>query len=171
MYTAVQYADHIRELQHYLRTLSLTDDRFPLIAVDGIFGSETTNAVKVFRELNGFSSAGTVDRAVWERLLREYQEALLLVTDSIPLAIFPFPTFVLNAGDRLPFVYVLQVILNGLTDRLGGYPPLNINGVYDEATVERVVALKRLAEYPPTPALDRLFWEYLVLWYNGRDAV
>lgn len=171
MYTDIQYADHIRELQHYLRTLSLTDDRYPLLAVDGIFGKETTEAVRVFRELNGFSPAGVVDRAVWERLLREYQDALLLITDALPIAVFPFPTFVLNEGDRLPFVYVLQVVLNDLTDRLGGYSPLNINGVYDAATVERVIALKTLAEYPPTPTLDRLFWEYLVLWYNGRDAV
>ncbi len=171
MYTNAQYADHIRELQHYLRTLSLTDDRYPLIAVDGIFGAETTEAVRVFRELNGFPPAGTVDRAVWERLLREYQEALLLVTDALPMKVFPFPTFVLNAGDRLPFVYVLQVLINDLSQRLGNYPPLPITGVYDAATVERVVAFKRLAEFEPTPTLDRTFWDYLAVWYNGRDVV
>lgn len=167
MYSDTQYADHVRELQHYLRTLSLTDDRYPLIAVDGIFGKETTEAVKVFREINGFPPAGEVDRAVWERLLREYQETLLLVTDAAPMAAFPFPTFVLNEGDRLPFVYVLQVVLNGVSS----LPPLPITGVYDKATVERVITLKRLAEYPPTPTLDRLFWDYLAVWYNGRDMV
>lgn len=167
MYSDTQYADHVRELQHYLRTLSLTDDRYPLIAVDGIFGKETTEAVKVFREINGFPPAGEVDRAVWERLLREYQESLLLVTDAAPMAAFPFPTFVLNEGDRLPFVYVLQVVLNGVSS----LPPLPITGVYDKATVERVITLKRLAEYPPTPTLDRLFWDYLAVWYNGRDMV
>lgn len=167
MYSDTQYADHVRELQHYLRTLSLTDDRYPLIAVDGIFGKETTEAVRVFREMNGFPPAGEVDRAVWERLLREYQESLLLVTDAAPMAAFPFPTFVLNEGDRLPFVYVLQVVLNGVSS----LPPLPITGVYDKATVERVITLKRLAEYPPTPTLDRLFWDYLAVWYNGRDMV
>ena len=167
MYSDTQYADHVRELQHYLRTLSLTDDRYPLIAVDGIFGKETTEAVRVFREINGFPPAGEVDRAVWERLLREYQESLLLVTDAAPMAAFPFPTFVLNEGDRLPIVYVFQVVLNGVSS----LPPLPITGVYDKATVERVITLKRLAEYPPTPTLDRLFWDYLAVWYNGRDMV
>ena len=75
--------------------------------------------------------------------------------------------FVLNEGDRLPFVYVLQVVLNGVSS----LPPLPITGVYDKATVERVITLKRLAEYPPTPTLDRLFWDYLAVWYNGRDMV
>ncbi len=167
MYTAAQYADHTRELQHYLRTLSLTDERYRPLAVDGVFGKETTEAVRIFRELNGFSPAGTVDRAVWERILREYQDALLLITDTLPVAVFPFPTFVLNEGDRLPFVYVLQVVLNGIAP----LSPLPITGVYDTATVERVIALKRLAEYPPTPTLDRTFWEYLAVWYNGSDAV
>lgn len=166
MYTDVQYADHIRELQHYLRTLSLADDRYRLIAVDGIFGKETTEAVRVFREINGFSPAGTVDRAVWERILKEYQDALSLVTDPLPLAAFPFPAFVLNEGDRLPFVYVLQVVLNGISSL-----PLPITGVYDSPTVERVMALKKLAEYPLTPTLDRMFWEYLTVWYNGRDVM
>lgn len=167
MYTEMQYADHIRELQHYLRTLSLVDDRYRLIGVDGIFGEETTEAVRVFREIHGFSPAGTVDRAVWERIVREYQDALLLITDAAPLAAFPFPTFVLNEGDRLPFVYVLQVVLNGISSP----PPLAITGVYDAPTVERVVALKKMAEYPPTPTLDRTFWDYLVAFYNGRDVV
>ena len=171
MYSDIQYADHVRELQHYLRTLSLTDDRYPLIAVDGIFGKETTNAVRVFREINGFPPAGEVDRAVWERLLHEYQNTLLLVTNALPLAAFPFPSFVLNEGDRLPFVYILQVLLNDVSAKLGDYPPLPISGVYDKATVERVITLKRLAEYPPTPTLDRLFWDYLAVWYNGSDVV
>lgn len=168
MYTNLQHADHIRELQHYLRTLSLTDERYLPLAVDGIFGDETTEAVRVFREINGFSPAGEVDRAVWERLVREYRDALLLITDAVPVAVFPHPTFVLQQGDRLPFVNILQVMLNELSKP---EPPLPITGVYDAATVRRVMALKQLAEYPKTPTLDRLFWDYLAVWYNGRDAV
>ena len=172
MYTNEQYRNHIRELQHYLRTLSLTDDRYPLIAVDGIFGSETTNAVKMFQQLNGITVTGTVDRASWERLLREYNQALLLVAATESISPFPYPGFVLKAGDKCPFVYILQIMLNEITAAFGSYVPLAVTGTYDPATVERVIALKCLADYPATAELDRTFWDYLAVWYNrGRDAV
>ena len=41
---------YIRELQTYLRTVATRHIEIPLIAVDGIFGPETTQAVIAFQE-------------------------------------------------------------------------------------------------------------------------
>ncbi len=167
MYTPEQYANHTRELQHYLRTLALADTRYPLIGVDGIFGPETTNAVRTFQQINGLPVTGTVDRASWERLVREYNTALLPFAPTQTITAFPSPSFVLKPGDSGPFVYILQIMLNTVTALFSGYEPLTLNGVYDAATVERVVSLKRLADYPDDTNLDRSFWDYLAVWYNS----
>ena len=56
---------YIRELQSTLRDLHFQDDRIPLINIDGVFGPETTAAVKTAQRLGGFSETGRVDYEFW----------------------------------------------------------------------------------------------------------
>lgn len=49
---------YIRELQTYLRTVATRHIEIPLIAVDGIFGPETTQAVIAFQESFGLEPTG-----------------------------------------------------------------------------------------------------------------
>lgn len=79
MYTDDQRRDHVRELQEYLRALSATDERYPLLGVDGVFGPETTEAVKVFQQTTNSPVTGTVKRDDWERIVREYGNLLLQI--------------------------------------------------------------------------------------------
>ena len=39
--------EKIRELQRYLRRIAQVDGRIPLIGIDGIYGTETADAVRV----------------------------------------------------------------------------------------------------------------------------
>ena len=167
MYTEEQYANHVRELQHYLRTLSLADKRYPLLAVDGFFWPETTHAVRVFQEINGLPVTGKIDRAAWECLVQEYNKALLPFAPTQTISVFPSPQFILKPGDSGPFVYILQIMLNAIAALFSGFKSLELNGVYDPATVERIVTFKRMADYPDNTSLDRSFWDYLAVWYNS----
>ena len=63
MYRPEQLNDHVRELQEYLRLLSMTDERYPLLGVDGFFGPQTTEAVKIFQAQTDSPVTGTVQRA------------------------------------------------------------------------------------------------------------
>lgn len=163
MYTEEQRQDHIRELQEYLRALSATDERYPLLGVDGFYGPETTQAVKVFQEITQSPITGTVKRADWERIVREYND-LLLVTIP-PLCISPFsdPAFVLEPGISDPFVNILQVMLNAI-----GGEAIAITGIYDADTVQRVLQVQQKAEFPLTGKVDRITWDHLAVLYNDR---
>lgn len=163
MYTDDQRRDHIRELQEYLRTLSMTDERYPLLGVDGQFGPETTEAVKVFQQLTDSPVTGTVRRADWERIVREYGNLLLQIVPARSISPFPYPTFVLRSGARDPLVYILQVMLSMIRDE-----PLAITGVYDTATVNTVREEQIAADLLPTGEVDRITWDYLAALYNDR---
>lgn len=163
MYTDEQQRDHIRELQEYLRALSTTDERYPLLGVDGIFGPETTQAVKVFQQTNNSPITGTVQRADWERIVREYGNLLLQIVPARAITPFPYPTFVLKTADRDPLVYILQVMLGAI-----GNQPLAVTGIYDIATENAVRAQQVTANLLPTGEVDRITWDYLAALYNGR---
>ncbi len=162
MYSPEQLSDHVRELQEYLRLLSMTDERYPLLGVDGIFGPKTAEAVRVFQQLNDSPVTGTVQRADWERIVREYQALLLLLAPPSPISPFPSPLFVLKVGSRDPLVYIVQVMLNAIDNTA----PLAVNGIYDAATAERVRTLQIAADLPATGEIDRVTWDYFAALYN-----
>lgn len=78
---------YIREIQEYLRYLSFYDTGIPEIGVDGIFGPETTEAVRQFQRWFEIEQTGRVDRATWDLLYARYIAALS--PDFLPL---PSPT-------------------------------------------------------------------------------
>ncbi|MBO5797945.1 MAG: peptidoglycan-binding protein, partial [Clostridia bacterium] len=74
----------VREVQEYLRQLARSFPRIPLLAVDGIYGPETAEAVRVFQELFGLSPTGEVDSTTWETLGREYRRVIYPTTRPQP---------------------------------------------------------------------------------------
>ncbi len=163
MYTDDQRRDHIRELQEYLRALSATDERYPLLGVDGIFGPETTEAVRVFQQISNSPVTGTVERADWERIVREYGNLLLQTVPPRAITPFPDPSFVLKAGSRAPLVYILQVMLGEISKET-----IAVTGVYDAITESAVRKQQLAADLLPTGEVDRITWDYLAALYNGR---
>lgn len=161
MYTDEQYRDHVRELQEYLRALSATDERYMPLGVDGIFGPDTDEAVRVFQKLHDSPVTGTVQRADWERIVREYGELLLKLEPAHPISPFPDPSFVLRPGERDPIVAVLEVML----DAIEGTPTAV---VYSEATAQRVCDFQRRADLPVTGEVDRIVWDQLAAAYERR---
>ena len=163
MYTDDQRRDHVRELQEYLRALSATDERYPPLGVDGIFGPETTEAVRVFQQVTNSPVTGMVERADWERIVREYGNLLLQTVPARSIAPFPYPTFVLKSGDRDPLVYILQVMLGAINGQA-----LPVTGIYDAFTESAVRKQQLSADLLPTGEVDRITWDYLAALYNGR---
>ena len=164
MYTDNHRQDHTRELQEYLRALAATDERYPLIGVDGIFGPETTEAVRVFQQISDTPVTGTVQRADWERITREYAQLLLQLVPARAITPFPSPLFVLTSGSRDPLVYIVQVMLNTLDSAA----PIAVTGVYDAATMDSVRRQQQRAELLPTGEIDRVTWDTFARLYNSR---
>ena len=73
---------YIREIQNWLRALAFSDERIPLIAVDGIYGPETTQAVRAFQEITGLPATGTVDKATWDAVYIAFVAATLVISES-----------------------------------------------------------------------------------------
>ncbi len=166
-YTEWQRRDHVRELQEYLRTLALVDNNHRELAVDGIYGEETTEAVRAFQLANGLPVTGKVDSDTWERLVEDYLDALTLLSEATALQALPSPQHVIRPGDRGNLVYILQAMLNTLTETLEELSEIAVSGEYDGATEQRVKELQKLGGFPETGEVDRYFWDHLAAWYNS----
>ena len=65
----------IAEVQRYLRAVSYKHASVPHVGVDGIFGSETEEAVRAFQELFSLSVTGVADQETFLLLYAEFLSA------------------------------------------------------------------------------------------------
>lgn len=166
-YTPWQRTDHVREIQEYLRIISQTDNNYPEIAVDGIYGGKTIEAVRAFQQAHGLPITGAVDFDTWEQLSSEYPDTLTLLSAPQTARHFPSPQHVIRRGDKGNLIYILQAILNAVTEAHETVNDLIVNGEYDEVTAARVKSLQHITGFAETGEVDRYFWDFLITWYNN----
>ncbi len=72
--TIGQANEYVRALQEYLNVISETYPEIPSVAADGIFGTETENAVIAFQRLYGLPENGIVAFSTWNAIASLYDD-------------------------------------------------------------------------------------------------
>lgn len=150
----------VRELQEYLLAVSYATHGLPHIAVDGIFGEETRQAVLVFQAQNALPVTGVADAATWAEIYRQYAEVqaeaephfLPLPPEALPLSLRD------EGADVLLLEVLLSAVGEALLDTLG---EIKLNGRYDLRLQEAVRAYQRFRRLPPSGSVDRTTWAAL----------
>ena len=160
--------DAIRNLQTYLRAQTLVDSSFPTVPIDGIFDTQTKNALIEFQIRNNLAPTGVADRTTWELLYTQYLE--ILQNTSLPEAIIHFPSYPSNytikKGEKSFLVAVLQYMLNEIGIIYNIFDALEINGEYDEATENIIRDFQKRNGITPTGEVDRQTWGLIARIYN-----
>ena len=156
----------VREIQEYLRVLAATYPRIPLLAVDGIYGAETAEAVTAFQTLFGLPITGEVDGDTWTRLRAEYER--LLYPASRPQGVYPFGAGepFLQIGDSGAAVTLLQVLLDTVAVFYENLHRVTPNGQFDAVTERALRQMQQVFGFEPHGRLDRRTWDRLASTYN-----
>ena len=64
--------DNVRQIQNQINTVADVYSAIPHIAVDGVFGENTANAVRAFQRVFGLPTTGVVDFPTWYRISELY---------------------------------------------------------------------------------------------------
>ena len=159
----------VRSLQYYLDVIAYFTDAVPDIDQDGIFGPSTTAAVKAFQTLAGLPADGIVGQQTWLRI----QQAYRMILDMLPKGIQEnnagiYPGYFLSLGMENLDVRNLQTYLRGIADYTGVIPPIEVTGVFDEATRDVVAALQAQNGFPATGNVGPATWNLIRRLYNSR---
>ncbi len=159
-----------REIQQYLRILSLYEGIEPMVAPDGIYGAETAQAVRDFQSKNGLCPTGNTDLETFNMLYNKASKYTDFAQNPgviIPLPCADYKTFAGETGD---FIYIIQIILNALTIDYDFPVSIKINGIYDSETQSAIRHFQKLHGLPETGMVDRDTWENLSNEYNYYQA-
>lgn len=152
----------VRNLQRWLRALFKENGTPSEIFIDGIYGSETREAVREFQRENGLSPTGEVDLLTFNAIYEAYAR---LLKDKETLGYAPdFDSFRdkrITLGDEFDDVFVLQALLNtvALDDERYYVKP---SGKYDTETQGSLNLFRRATGRQDGDYVDRDIWNDLV---------
>lgn len=153
----------VRSLQTMLRVLAEHDDRYQTVVPDGIYGTQTRNAVAQFQQNHGLPVTGVTDQRTWEEIAARYEPALIFIDEAQLIEIILNPNEVLVLGDSSPYLYIAQSMLIVLSDIYGSIRAPSVTGTLDSQTADSLSSFQILAGLPVTGDLDKRTWKHLAL--------
>lgn len=157
----------VRIVQYYLQFLSFFNLKMPYVAMDGIFGQETYDAVLTFQSLYGLDVDGIVGRNTWDMI----QDAYVGVLNSLPdeyrsYSSLLYPGYIITTGASGKVVEQLQTFLKTIADNNSAVPQVTVDGYYGNQTKNAVLAIQKLQGLEQNGQVGVLTWNAIVNLYN-----
>ena len=140
----------VRSLQYMLRRLAGKYDFLPQLALDGIFGERTLEAVMLFQRELAPPVTGVVDQRTWDAIRDAW---IGLERESAPprtLRIFPGEGYQVQPGMSGASMILPQTMFQLLRQRLEGIAEGDTDGVHGDVSVQNTV---RAVYHRGTPAV------------------
>ncbi len=153
----------IRSLQTMLRVLGEYDEKYLPLIPDGIYGPSTMAAVSNFQRLHGLPVTGVTDQQTWEEIAARHRYALVSIGEAEPLQIVLNPNQVIRRGEADPIIYIVQGMLQALSDVYKSIGIPTHTGILDVPTSDSLSSFQLLSDLPMTGELDRHTWRHLAL--------
>ena len=152
----------IYDLQTLLRTVQPEQE----LNRDGIYGSETRDAVIAFQQKTGLPATGVADRETWDALKLAFSEQEIHRGPAEPLLIILQPGQVIRRGERNLHLYLIQGMLLALGQLDPEFPNFNPSGTLDADTALALLKFQRISGLEETGELDKNTWRHLAKQYR-----
>lgn len=157
----------VKILQYYLCFLSYFNLKLPYVAVDGIFGDETHDAVLAFQSLYGLDVDGIVGRDTWDMIQNAYAGVLTSLPDEYrSYSSLLYPGYIITTGASGKVVEQLQTYLKTIAANNPSIPDVTVDGYYGEETKKAVLAVQKLEGIEQNGQVGVLTWNAIVNLYN-----
>lgn len=152
----------IRSLQTMLRTIAQIDPRQITVIPDGVYTSQTADAVRSFQENNSLPPTGVADQDTWDRIVEAYRPARIETEPAEPIFITLNPGQTFRPGDRHHHMNLVQAMLALLAQAYPSFPGVSFTGTLDAETEQAIRTLQALSGLDVTGILDKQTWKELV---------
>ncbi len=152
--------DAVKTMQSYLNVISNNYPSIPKLIADGVFGTQTKNAVIEFQKLFGLVPDGIIGRSTWNRIVEVYST---ISQPSTP----PYPGVLLKVGSSGDSVKLIQNYLNKIGTRYTSIPKLTADGAFGNQTKSAVIAFQNIFGLSPDGIVGKSTWDKIMQVYNS----
>ena len=148
----------ITEVQKFLHVISDdTNGKIPRVAIDGIYGAETRDAVRIFQLEYNLNSTGEVDKETFDLLYALYIASIeerefsdYIITDE---------GFPLKVGMQNNDVLLLHLLIEELSKTYSDIDPVKKTTYFSESTENAVKNLQRIFRTTENGEVDFLLYQ------------
>ncbi len=166
--TTLRAGEPVRNLQHFLRHISYYYNTVPAVIPDGIFSTQTREAVIGFQETFSMPVTGVVDFDTWSQIVIVYNDLYELEEESYIPQIFPSHGFTINAGESPVQLNVIHAMLQALTQVFDNLGEFTATGVHNEPSVNLVKTLQVLFDLEPNGTIDKKTFNMIAALYDNQ---
>ncbi len=161
--------EEVRLVQYFLNLIGEFNNFIPTVAIDGDFGTATTESVRAFQRSQSLPETGVVDRTTWDALYSRYTSLVAgLPEDFRQNGAQVYPGTPLRRGSTGEAVRDLQTYLQKLAQTNPSIPTVMVTGTFGPETERAVLAFQRDAGLPPRGIVGLTTWQELVTRYQDR---
>lgn len=164
--------DNVRTIQNRINRVSINYPAIPkLNPVDGIYGSQTEEAVRVFQRIFNLTDDGIVGKETWYRLNFIYTAVtnlaeLISEGERIPDNEQQFSR-TLTLGTTGTDVRYVRFMLSMVSQFFPSVMPVAVTRTYNQNMVNSVKSFQELAGLPQTGNTDAITFRRLYEYYEG----
>ncbi len=159
---------YVSTLQYYLALIGYFNPVLPVIAIDGIFGPKTTEAVRQLQTIYGLTVDGIVGPETWNQILDAYSGIVRTLSPSYQGEKAKiYPGYVLSIGMQNDDVADLQTYLSQIATVYAEIPAIPVTGYFGEQTQQAVQRFQELFGIEPTGLVGAVTWNALAREYDS----
>lgn len=157
----------VRTIQYYLNVLAYFNANLSFLPLDGVFGPETTAAVRQFQQYYGLPVTGVVNTATWNVLNRIYSETVEFLPEGYSGEFGKlYPGYFLSEGMSGQNVRDLQTYLALIGRNFEAVPEIPVTGYFGSQTRAAVEAFQDAFGIPVNGAVGPITWNTIVQQYD-----
>lgn len=156
--------EYVQLLQYYLAVIGYFAPSVPVITPDGVFGTETRDAVYAFQLLAGLPQDGVVGAQTWDLIYESYIGILRTLPEAQAVALYP--GYVITQGASGEAVAMIQQHLNEIGRVYTTIPRVMQTGYFGTETRRAVLEFQRIFGLRQTGYVGLLTWNKLLSVYD-----
>lgn len=157
----------VRTVQYYLNILAYFNNSLLQLPLNGIYGPETTAAVRRFQQYYGLPVTGVMNTATWNVLNRIYSETVEFLPQGYSGEYAKlYPGYFLTEGMSGENVRDLQTYLSLIGQNYSSVPQIPVTGYYGNQTREAVTAFQNAFGINPSGAVGAVTWNTIAEQYD-----
>ena len=157
----------VKTIQYYLNILAYFNPNLSALPLDGIYGPETTNAVRIFQQYYGLPVTGVMNTATWNVLNRIYSETVEFLPQGYSGNFAKlYPGYLLTEGMSGENVRDLQTYLALIGQNYDAIPAIPVTGYFGTQTREAVTAFQNAFGLTPNGAVGAVTWNTIATQYD-----
>lgn len=157
----------VRTIQYYLNIIAYFNPDLNPPPLDGIYGPETTAAVKQFQQYYGLPVTGVLNTATWNVLNRIYSETVEFLPEGYSGDYGKlYPGYFFSEGMSGENVRDLQTYLALIGRNFEAIPEIPVTGYFGTQTRDAVIAFQNAFGIPANGAVGPITWNTIVQQYD-----